>query len=226
MTMSGHDLNRAKALLEAIKTALPHADGIYKATNDWVAGEDPPPLLKFSGSYQEAVDTKTLEQFKTLVAFMTDAVFGVDCDHDSAVRFAFVDQGREENLLPFWRIKRVDDVDGSLEDRLRQMELMQNVADSAQAKADHMKKFLDEDIKAVVRREALHRAAKECEPCKGKGWVKATKKDIEGFYYGIYCENWGIGAYRNGPFRFPCHCQDERKLNGWPLKPVPEKTNG
>jgi hypothetical protein len=222
MTISGHDLNRAKALLEAIKTALPHADGIHEATSGWVAGEDPPPLLKSSDSYRKAVDPETLAQFRTLTSFLTDALFGVDCDNDHAVRFAFVDQGRELNLLPFWRITKADEYDDPLEDRYRQWELTQNVADSVQTKADSMKRVLDEDMKEIIKRDAVRRAAQDCYDCKGKGWVEASEQDIEGFYYGIYCENWGIGAGRNGPYRFPCKCQSGRKLNGWPLEKCPD----
>lgn len=211
-------LEAAKKLLAAVEEALPLADEIYKHTNDWVAGEDPPALLKFSGSYREAVDPETLEKFRTLTAFLTDALFGVDCDNDHAVRFAFVDQGREENLLPFRRVARVDSYEDSLEKRFHHWKGIQDIADTAQSKADREKEFLDGDIKKLVMLDALRRAAVECETCEGKGWIKTTEEALEGYWYGIYCEGWGIGAYRNGPFRLPCECQSERRLNGWPLR--------
>jgi len=209
-------LARAERLLVAIREALPHVDEIYETVNNWVAGEDPPPLLKQNSSWREAVDPTTLEQFRTLTAFLTQALFGVDCDNDRAVQFAFVDRSREENFLPHWRIPLVDDVDGDLDKRYRQWELAQNIVDQAKSRADSMKRMLDEDIKKIVQRESRLQRAQDCEECKERGWKDVDPDVWFALDYGMKCRTAQIGCnFRlkeptpGAKYRVFCYCQED-----------------
>ena len=84
-------LERAKALLELFEEDLQHADEIHETVSgDWGTDDKGfralPPLLKTSLSWSKAVDPEKLKRFETLVYFLKDAMFGVDCDSDSAVQ--------------------------------------------------------------------------------------------------------------------------------------------
>jgi len=88
---------------------MPHHDAVCDATGNWVAGGDPPPLLRFSDTWRKAVDPEKLEQFKGLVHFLKEAIFGVDCDNDSAVRVIVIDRARDQRRGMNFKIPRIPD---------------------------------------------------------------------------------------------------------------------
>jgi hypothetical protein len=101
-------LERAKALLTAFEEALPHCEAICDTVSDWVAGEDAPPLLRSSYSWREAVDPEKLNKFRMLLFFLGEAIFGVDCDNDSALRIILIDRARDLRR-PGFAIPRISD---------------------------------------------------------------------------------------------------------------------
>jgi hypothetical protein len=216
--MTPEDLNNAKVFLDAVHRALENAEGINKATNEWTRQEGElyntaPPLLKQSVSWLEAVDPDTFKKFNLLVDFMRDALFGVDCDNDSAVRFATVDMAREENFLPTCTVKRVD-YDDPLIDRHRQIELMELNIASLQERLRGTKRCFDEDLKKKLRADERIRKAKGCETCQGKGWVKTTFEVWSALDYGAKCRTADIGCdfrlkedRRGAKYRLFCSCQ-------------------
>lgn len=215
--MKPEDLAHAKAFMAAVETAMTNTEALV----DSVREGDRPLLFPDYHSYRDGIDPEKFKKLEDLVYFLCEALFGEDCDSDSIVRFKLLHLGVHENILPFGRVPRLDD-DASLEERFRQWKAAQSQADIIQGRANDMKKWLDEDVEELVKKDTRLRLAEDCPKCRGKGWVEASEKDVEGFYYGIYCRGWGIGAGREGPYRFPCECQSERDLNGWPLEPRPK----
>jgi hypothetical protein len=214
--MTPERLKHGQDFLDAINKAMEHVDDVVATVNEYGENHDYPPLAASYTSRKDAIDVEKMKKMEDLVYFMTRALFGRDCDNDSVVAFSMVHLGSHEDFLPFWRVKRVDDWDDPLEARLRNVELVQNILDNVKEKLRFKKKGIEEDVKKIIRKDARLTAAKDCPNCRGKGWEDAGKQ--ESTSYKVYCENWGIGAKRDGPYRFPCECQSERDLCGWPLK--------
>lgn len=216
--MTPEKLKHGQDFLDAIHKAMENIDDVDASVNAYTDdGCVAPPLATRCSSYKDAIDEDKFEKMERLVQFMTVALFGRDCDSDSVVRFSLVHLGTHENLLPIWRVPKVDDWDDPLEDRLRNCELVQNILDGVKEKLKFKKRGIDEDIKKIIKKDARLSAAKDCSRCRGKGWVEKNAS-VKSTSYNVYCENWGIGAKRDGPYRFPCKCQSERDLCGWPLK--------
>lgn len=102
-------LEQAKALLAAFEEAMPHHDAICDTVTQGCAGEDDPPLLRCSASWREAVDPEKLKQFQGLIHFLKEAIFGIDCDSDSAVRVIVIDRGRDQRRGMNFKIPRISD---------------------------------------------------------------------------------------------------------------------
>lgn len=209
-------LPAAQKLMSAIREALESVDEIVRCSEEWdeTAGDypSPPPMLKQSASYKEAVDPKDLKKFESLVSFMTDVLFGVDCDNDHAVRFQFVDQGREENLLPGFIVRRVP-YEAPLDKRLRQVEIVKTIRDGVNERLKRMEASIDDDLKKVVRATCIKQRARDCHVCKGKGWVATDKDTWEALDYGERCRTKEIGCNwqkdSTGPYRLFCACQED-----------------
>lgn len=207
-------LPAAERLLAAVNEAMENVDEIVKCTDEWQQEDSnypsAPPLLKQSASWSDAVDKGTYDKFQKLVGFLTDALFGVDCDSDSAVRFQFVNMAQEENFLPRVTVKRVR-YEAPLDKRLYQVELVKMIRDSVQERLNTMERTLDQDIKKVVRRDCIEQRARGCRVCKGKGWVETDKATWEALDYGERCRTSEIGCnYQRGstgPYRLFCACQ-------------------
>jgi hypothetical protein len=203
----------AERLLAAVGEALENIDDVVECTDEWSgdgADRRPPPLLKSSHSWGDAVDKNTYEKFQRLVGFLTDAMFGVDCDNDSAVRFRFVDMSREENFLPAATVSRVD-YEAPLDKWLYQLELVKMIRDSVAERVKSMERVLDSDIKTEIRQICIRQRAADCDLCQGKGWVETDKATWGALDYGERCRTQEIGCdYRKesrGPYRLFCDCQ-------------------
>lgn len=143
------DLDKANKLLTAVREALESADEILATTTDWT--DDPPPLLKQNYSWKEAVDPKTFDQFEKLTAFLVNALFGIDCDHDSAVRFQMVNLNKEENFLPQMTVPRTN-FRSSLSKRYRQYEVAKIILSCVQSRVETMERCLDHDLKSLIEK--------------------------------------------------------------------------
>jgi hypothetical protein len=223
------DLARAERLLRAVTEALPQIDNILKTANEWRKREgsssdwdrEPPPLMRQSASYRDAVDPATFEQFSTLIDFLRMSVFGVDCDNDPAVRFVLQDRGREEDFLPSFRVPRVKDR-ASLSKRFEQLELAKMNLQCMKSTVDRMEKSFERDLTAVVLLDDLLQKAKDCTVCKGKGWVETDRDTWFALDYGARCRTADIGCdYTAKPedeyyktFRLFCECQNESEDDG------------
>lgn len=206
-------LPAAKRLMDAVNEALENVDEIVACSEHWSEDGDhleAPPLLKQSACYKEAVDPAILKKFEGLVSFMTDVLFGVDCDNDHAVRFQIVDQGREENFLPDIVIKRLG-YKAPIDKQMRQVELVKMIRDSVSERLKRMERCLEEDLKEVITRISIKRRAKDCPLCKGKGWVETDAATWEALDYGERCHTKEIGCNwqkdSTGPYRLFCACQ-------------------
>ena len=124
-------LKAAKALLAAFEAALPAADGIHETVSMWEDGA--PPLLRQSYSWHDAMkdNKEKLDQFEGLVHFLSEAIFGVDYDHDSAVSLSFIDRSRYQHRhLPF-KVPRLSEKP-TLKEIMKARDLAQTNAKSAQ----------------------------------------------------------------------------------------------
>ena len=213
--MTPERLKHGQDFLDAVHKAMENIDDVVATVNEYSDTHDYPPLAASYTSRRDAIDEEKLEKLESLVHFLTRALFGRDCDNDPVVCFSLVHLGTHENFLPFWKVPKVDDFDDSLEDRLRNYRLAKRILETVQTTVDRKKRFIDEDVERVIKTQSMLKAAEQCDTCRGKGWIKSTKKTYEKHSYGVYCENWGIGAYRNGPYRVPCKCQKEREICGW-----------
>lgn len=220
------ELARAQRLLRAVEEALPHVDSILKTTDLWCKrpgaksdyDRDPPPLLKQSATWREAVDPETLKQFSTLIDFLRMALFGVDCDNDTAVRFVLRDVGREEDFLPSVRVPRVKG-DSSVAKRFHQLEMAKINLKCVQSRVEQLERSFESDLKEIVKRDDRLRKAKNCKTCKGKGWVETDAATWHALDYGEKCRTGDIGCdFRAKPedkyyktFRLFCECQKEEE---------------
>lgn len=202
-------MQAAEKLLAVLTESLDSADEILETTREW-SDDQPPPLLKCSASYKEAVDRKTFKKFKNLLCFMVDALFGVDCDHDSAVRYRLVDLAREENFLPHMTVPRLG-FGAPIDKQLEQLSAAKSNLAAIQERVKLIERLVDEDLKTVVQKLSISRRAHGCKTCKGKGWIETTKETWFALDYGERCRTSAIGCnYRQdstGPFRVFCECQ-------------------
>lgn len=211
-------LKAAKKFLAAVNEALEAADEIHKTTSDWSdSGNKEPPLLRTTASYKDAVDKETFRRFDLLIDFMRDAVFGVDCDYDSAVRYEIVDLARYENFLSGVSVPRVDRQD-PLDKQLRQLELARIVKSCVDERVQRIERcVLEGDLKVAVKQFSIQRRALNCKTCKGKGWTETTKEKWEALDYGERCRTSDIGCdYRKdsrGPYRLFCECQKDEDVD-------------
>lgn len=211
------DVARAERLLHAVTEALPQIDNILKTTDEWSDDlKTKPPLLRTSYSYRDAVDPETFKQFSTLIDFLRMAVFGVDCDCDPAIRFDLLDRSREEDFLPACRVPRVGD-DASIAKRFQQLELARINLKCIQSTVERMEKNFEADLKEIIKKDDRRQKAKDCETCKGKGWIETDAATWHALDYGEKCRTADIGCdFRAKPdnkyyktFRLFCECQNE-----------------
>lgn len=217
------DLARAQRLIFAVSEALPQIDKILKTTNCWSEDRNtPPPLLKQSASWRDAVDPKTFKQFGKLIDFLRDALFGVDCDNDSAVQFVLRDCGREEDFLPSFRVPRIGDR-ATIRQRFEQLELAKSNLKCIQSRIESMERvFMEMDLKKIIQQEDRRQKAKDCTVCKGKGWIETDADTWHALDYGEKCRTADIGCnYTAKPtdkyyktFRLFCECQNESEDEG------------
>ena len=141
-------LDQAQELLATVEAALPCVEGLCGTVREW-NGSEPPPLLRSSASWRDAMkgNEKKLEQFESLVYFLTEAIFGVDCDHDSVVTTRFIDRSRYQHRHPPFRIPRLPDKP-TFKEIMRARELAQTNVDAARETLRHIEvelKFFMED---------------------------------------------------------------------------------
>ena len=217
-------IKRAKKFLKAVREALKHAKAIHATVSVYpeVEGKpyrDSPPLLKESAGWE--VDPEEFEAFEYLVHFMSEAIFGVDCDSDSAVRMAFVNMQQHENFLPPCRVERIDwDERGDLLRRQRQIELVKIIINSARSRLEGMERCYEDDLKKFLRYHQRLKLAKGCATCDGKGWVDTDWETWNALDYQEKCRTEDIGCDRNlkepptnrysrAKLRLFCECQKE-----------------
>jgi len=222
-TATDNRLKRAKKFLKAVREALKHVDEIHDTTNEWTENEKTgatkaPPLLKQSATWSDAVDPETFERFEKLVDFMRDALFGVDCDCDSAVSFVIVDRAREETQLPISRVPRVG-WDEPLIKQYRQLRALKLNLSCLQERVSAKERGLEEDISKLLRKEERLSKAEGCHVCLGKGWVDTDFETWNALDFQEKCKTEEIGCNRNvteapkscysrrTKFRLFCECQ-------------------
>jgi hypothetical protein len=145
-------LERAKKLLAAVEEAMPYTDEIHKTVSQWDADKNPPPLLRSSYSWSEAMESneEKLKQFETIVHFLTETIFGVDCDNDSVLNFVFIDKSRYQHRLPPFKVPRLPDK-STLKEIMRALDLAKTNAKTAQSVVNGVEvelKFYMEDLAA------------------------------------------------------------------------------
>jgi hypothetical protein len=214
---TAEDVARGERLLTAVKEAFPNIEVILKTTTAYSADRmTAPPLLKTG--YNWDVDPETFKQFKSMVNFLNNAIFGVDCDSDPAVLFRFVDRSREENFLPSVRVPRVRD-HGSLAKRYQQLSLAEMNLASAQTRVNDMRRMIDRDLRELVEKEDRKSKAQDCDTCKGKGWVKTDQATWRALSYTEQCRTRAIGCNvqeggEHKVYRLFCECQKEEAGDG------------
>jgi hypothetical protein len=215
--MKHEGLELAQALLKTANAAMENIEEVCDTVGRWDDDGNPPPLLKTVSSYTSDVDKEKFEQFHSLVHFLREAIFGVDVDNDSVVRFSLVHLGMHENVLPTFYVPRADWGD-PLDKRFQQVKLAQANADVLQARVDSMRKAIDEDVERLIKLSSMRQRAKDCDVCKGKGWVKTDYETWAALDYQDKCKTELIGCNLNirekptwggGVFRLFCECQKE-----------------
>lgn len=135
-------LDLAKKLLAVFKEAMPHYDAICDTVSDWVAGEDPPPLLRCSYTWSEAVVPEEFDQFRGLLHFLNEAIFGVDCDNDSAVKIVLVDKARDMRRFGF-AIPRIPREGSTLKDIMTALQRARSGTKIAQGIVEEVERELE-----------------------------------------------------------------------------------
>jgi len=153
-------LKHAVALLASFEEAMPHHDAIYETVNgDWGTTDEGyrkmPPLLRSSLSWRKAVDPEKLKQFEGLVHFLKEAIFGVDCDNDSAVSVIVIDRGRDQRRGMNFKVPRISDKP-TFKEIMTARDCASTNAKIAQGIVDDIErelKFFMEDNKALFEQE-------------------------------------------------------------------------
>lgn len=222
-TTTKPDTSRAKEFLRAVKKALKHAKEIHNASSEWTTDEKKgyakkPPMLRTTSNWE--VDDDTFEAFELLVDFMSNALFGVDCDSDSAVLIAMVNRKKHENFLPTCRVPRMDWNDPDLLKRFRQLSLAQIVMHSWRERYETMERGFMADVETHLKEQKRLRLAKGCELCAGNGWTDTDYVTWNALDWQTKCQTALIGCdphtkeeRSRGTYRIFCGCQQEASVD-------------
>lgn len=145
-------LELAQKLLAVFEECLPHVDEIHNTVSKW-ENKKRPPLLRSRESWRKCMEgnVEKLEQFEGLVHFLAEAMFGVDCDHDSVISMSFIDRSRYQHRHPPFKVPRLPD-NPTLKQIMTARELAQTNAACAQEVLRHVEvelKFFMEDNKQL-----------------------------------------------------------------------------
>ena len=136
-------LKRAIGLLKTFRECMPLCEGIIETVRKW---EDrvPPPLMRSSPTWRDAMkgNREKLEQFEGLVYFLTEAIFGVDCDGDSVISTSFIDKSRYLHRHPPFRVPRLPD-----KPTFKQIMEARELAQTNVASAQEVLRVIEVDLK-------------------------------------------------------------------------------
>lgn len=167
----------AKKVVEAVREAM----GVSNEIDPGRTRHNPnlPDIIKQTASWE--VDPKDLEKFESVIDLLVCAIFGVDCDGDRALQWAFVNKKTEETILPHFRVPRVKYDERSEDKYWEQVYAMQANLTSLQKALDTSMRIFNEEREKNKRKRIRKSRAKGCTDCKETGWVRATYEEQQAY---------------------------------------------
>lgn len=92
----------AKKVVDAVREAMQVSDEIDPGYTRHAPKL--PDIIKQTEGWE--VDPKELERFETVIDLLVCSIFGIDCDGDRSLKWAFVNRKTEETIIPHFRVPR------------------------------------------------------------------------------------------------------------------------
>lgn len=166
----------AEALVATIRSAMEQADHYDLG---WTTRHVDLPKCIPMDHGKWTVDPKQLERFETIVHLLVCALFGVDSDGDSPIKFVFIDRTRESTQLPIMSVRQLELGERNENKIMGALVAAQANAQAAAKDADRLLGQLERALRKNTLDRAIRKAAEGHEPCKQSGFVRVSYDESE-----------------------------------------------